>query len=81
MADNFSFDDLTDEQKARVRSATTADELKALANEDGLELNDEMLDSIAGGAHCPSYGCYRYYHCRRDACDGFNPYCGNYIIW
>ena len=81
MADGFSFDDLTDEQKAKVRSATTTDELKALASDEDMALSDEMLDSIAGGARCPSLGCGRYFPGRRDSCDGFNPYCPNYIIW
>lgn len=81
MADHLSFEDLDDEQKARIRTANTTDELKALAEEAGMTLSDDMLEDISGGARCPSYGCYRYYPCRRDRCDGYNPACGNYIIW
>ena len=59
----MEFDDLTDEQKARVRACKTSDELVALAKAEGVELNDEQLDAIAGGdsfwcptaTSCPNY--------------------------
>ena len=59
----MEFNDLTDEQKARVMACKTADELLALAKAEGVELSDEQLDSIAGGdsfwcptaTSCPNY--------------------------
>ena len=60
---DMQFDDLTDEQKARVRACKTAEELVALAEAEGVELSDEQLQSIAGGdsfwcptaTSCPNY--------------------------
>ena len=60
---DMEFEDLTDEQKARVMACKTADELVALAKAEGVELSDEQLDSIAGGdsfwcptaTSCPNY--------------------------
>ncbi len=40
---------LTDEQKKKVEAAKSADELVALAEEFGLNLTEEQLDSITGG--------------------------------
>ena len=59
----MKFDDLTDEQKARVEACKTTEELIALAKEEGVELSDEQLNSIAGGDNwwcptatsCPNY--------------------------
>lgn len=45
----MKLDDLSEEQKAKVTACKTADELVALAKEEGLELSDEQLDSISGG--------------------------------
>ena len=60
---DMTFDDLTDEQKERVKACKTAEELIALAKEEGVELSDEQLKSIAGGdsfwcptaTSCPNY--------------------------
>ena len=59
----MGFDDLTDEQKARVMECKTTEELVALAKAEGVELSDEQLNSIAGGdsfwcptaTSCPNY--------------------------
>ena len=59
----MEFNDLTDEQKARVKACKTAEELIALAEAEGVELSDEQLNSIAGGdsfwcptaTSCPNY--------------------------
>ena len=59
----MEFNDLTDEQKAKVMARKTTDELVALAEEEGVELSDEQLQSIAGGdsfwcptaTSCPNY--------------------------
>ena len=45
----MEFNDLTDEQKSRVKACKTAEELVALAEAEGVELSDEQLNSIAGG--------------------------------
>ena len=59
----MTFEDLTDEQKEKVKACKTADELVALAQAEGVELSDEQLQSIAGGdsfwcptaTSCPNY--------------------------
>ena len=59
----MEFNDLTEEQKARVMACKTADELIALAKAEGVELSEEQLDAIAGGdsfwcptaTSCPNY--------------------------
>ena len=59
----MKYDDLTDEQKAKVMACKTADELVELAKAEGVELSDEQLNSIAGGdsfwcptaTSCPNY--------------------------
>ena len=43
------FNTLTDEQKKKVESAQTADELLAIAKESGQELTGEQLEAMAGG--------------------------------
>ena len=45
----MEYNGLADEQKARVMACKTADELIALAKEEGVELSDEQLNAIAGG--------------------------------
>lgn len=50
---------LTDEQKKKVEAAQTAEELLALAKEEGYELSPDQLEMVAGGKwkfcgkHCP----------------------------
>jgi hypothetical protein len=59
----MEYNDLTDEQKARVAACKTAEELVELAKDEGVELSDEQLNSIAGGdsfwcptaTSCPNY--------------------------
>lgn len=43
------WDSLTDEQREKAKACKTLDELTALAGKLGVELPDEMLDSVAGG--------------------------------
>ena len=45
----MEFDDLTDEQKARVKACKTTEELFSLAKEEGIELGEEELEAINGG--------------------------------
>ena len=40
---------LTDEQKKKVESAQTPEELLALAKETGYELSPDQLEAVAGG--------------------------------
>ena len=43
------FKSLTDEQKKKVESAQTAEDLLAAAKETGYELTPEQLEMVAGG--------------------------------
>ena len=45
----MDFEQLSPELKERVLAAKSAEELIALANEQGIELSDEQLESINGG--------------------------------
>lgn len=52
---------LTKEQKDKVQNCKNADELMALAKEEGIELTDEQLAVVAGGGcgvvkSCPACG-------------------------
>ena len=44
------YDSLTDEQKAKAKACKTMEELTALAAKEGVELPDEALNMVAGGA-------------------------------
>ena len=46
----MDFNGLTEEQKEKIRSATDANELIDLIQSEGIELDDEQLASISGGA-------------------------------
>ena len=57
------YENLTDEQKVKVKACKTMDEMMALAGEWGVELPDEALDAVAGGCDpcqythgCPMHG-------------------------
>ncbi|MBQ9003217.1 MAG: Nif11-like leader peptide family natural product precursor [Eggerthellaceae bacterium] len=54
----MNFDDLTDEQKAKARSAKTPEEILELAKEEGYELSDDELEAVSGGwcGDCSSDG-------------------------
>ena len=63
----MNFDDLTPEQRAKVRACKTPEELLALAKEEGVELSEEQLEAVSGGwgtptcpNHCPGHGCLGY---------------------
>ena len=46
----MNFEDLNNpELQEKLKSAKTADELVALAKEEGLELTDEQLEAVSGG--------------------------------
>jgi hypothetical protein len=45
----MEYNDLSDEQKAKVAKCKTPEELLALAKEEGYALNDEEIDAASGG--------------------------------
>ena len=45
----MSFEDLTEEQKAKAMACKTPEDLRALADKEGYALSDEELESIVGG--------------------------------
>ena len=45
------FANLTDEQKAKAKECKTMEELMDFAGKEGIELPDELLDSVSGGYH------------------------------
>ena len=45
----MDFDSLTPEQIEKAKACKTPEELLALAKDEGLELSEEQLDSVAGG--------------------------------
>ncbi len=46
----MDFEGLTSEQQEKARACKTVDELVALAKEEGVELSDEQMEAMAGGA-------------------------------
>lgn len=45
----MDFNDLTEEQKAKVRACETPEELHILIKEEGVELSIDDLDATSGG--------------------------------
>lgn len=59
-------DTLTEEQRKRIETAKTPEELLAIAKETGYELSEEQLNTMAGG-WCPL-------DCGSNSCpDDFDP--------
>ena len=46
----MNFDELTPELQEKVRTCKTAGELVALAESEGVELSDDQLEGLSGGA-------------------------------
>ena len=57
----MNHENLSPEQRERARACENPEELAALAEEEGFELSDEMLEGVAGGGFDPSK-CKRYRH-------------------
>ena len=69
---------LSEEQIAKVKACKNQEELLALAKEEGVELSEEQLTAVSGGActttSCPkchstnfgrfTYGGWEYHECR-----------------
>ncbi len=45
----MKLDELSEELRAKVKTCQTPEEMFAIAKEEGYELSDEQLNSIAGG--------------------------------
>ena len=58
----MNIEDFTPEQQEKARACKSAEELLALAKQEGYELSDEELTSIAGGLswECEDQAC-RFY--------------------
>lgn len=56
------YEDLTAEQKSKLTECTTAEDVLALAKDEGVELDDNELEKISGGIYwdsqdpCPKCG-------------------------
>ena len=57
----MKLEDFTEEQKEKALKCETADELLALAKEEGIELTDEDLEMISGGF---KWGDTCFLHCK-----------------
>ena len=58
------YENLTDEQKEKVKTCKDMDELMKLAGEWGMELPDELVDTVSGGVSCdkcPDVEWYEFY--------------------
>lgn len=60
----MEFTDLTPEQQEKARACTSAEELVALAKQEGYELSDDDLTAIAGGS---------MWTCEDQACSWYDP--------
>ena len=48
----MDYKDLTPEQKEKARACKTPEEMLALAQEEGYDLDDEVLNGVAGADGC-----------------------------
>ena len=56
------YETLTDEQKKQAKACKTMDELMEFAGKEGLELPDEMVESVVGG-YIPKFDPNKDYDC------------------
>ena len=55
----MDFENLSEEQKAKMRACGSVEEVLAVVESEGIEVSDEQLENIAGGwsgADCPDGG-------------------------
>jgi hypothetical protein len=53
----MNYDELSEEQKEKLKNCKTAEEIIALAQAEGYELSDDELDAMSGGCDtCPNQG-------------------------
>ena len=60
----MNLEDLSPELQEKVKACTTADELAQLAKENGVELTDEELEEVSGGASgwfCTGKTCPKFF--------------------
>ena len=53
----MNINELSEEVKAKLRECKSAEELRALAEKEGIELTDELLEAVSGGWDFPDKGC------------------------
>lgn len=49
----MDFNDLTEEQKAKARGCETPEDILELVSREGMDLSDEQLEQVSGGAWTP----------------------------
>ena len=54
------YEGLTEEQKEKVKECKSVDEIMELAGKWGIEMPEDYIDAVAGGAEEPEYGCEHY---------------------
>lgn len=47
-------EELTDEQRERARALKTPEEIVAFAKEQGIDITDDQLEAVSGGAWYPT---------------------------
>ena len=58
-------EELTEEQKTKLKSCKNTDELMSMLGTMGIELTDEQLDAVAGGGSwggCEGYNCTYFFN-------------------
>ena len=64
----MKFDELSPELQEKVKACKTREEFEALSKEEGFEINDELLEGMAGGIACPIHGCDELNDTCRELC-------------
>ena len=59
----MTFQDLDPELQEKIKNCKTREEFDQLVEETGIELSEEMLDSLSGGIACPSIYCFTLEEC------------------
>ena len=59
-------DELSPELQEKAKACASPEEMIALAKEEGIELSDEMLESVSGGWETPKCDEYKWESCDQD---------------